>query len=481
MPTITFLGLGPDSPRPAEAEAAGWVTDTIPGPLDSAAQAQAWRALSRSPGQAVWIAWSGLTPPDLASLRRFRVSAPTTRILVEVPADLTPPNNELAQVVGMGITDLVRPGMSFAEAVARTATYADVAAWQGQVRSFADPDPVQIIEREKIVERERVVEKRVATTARPALVAVYGAAPGAGATTLAVAVAERLAAYGPTAILDHLPTVAHPTAIADEPTGLAVLTAGRLVPDLTVECARYDPEAADPVRVPDWRDAMTAHRHAYVVVDAGVVADRPDAAELMRTADLNFVVVPGASRLLGCAAWLDPAIQRERRCVTVAWAPEAKMIQALMPTAEFAVVSRLAEAQTEAIDAMLAPILPDAPPRKRRWGRPRSRRPRPTRSIPRSEPPTALPSPSTSESAAAPMGPAITVNVGGGGRFRPARLVGDLVWWAVLIILVGLLVWALGLFLAHEGGGGALSLVVERAAHWEARVVGAVLAGRKGG
>ncbi|MDA8204759.1 MAG: hypothetical protein M0Z36_01725, partial [Thermaerobacter sp.] len=177
MPSMTFLGIPADSGRPTEAEQAGWIVSTILGPLDAAAQSDAWRQLSRSPGQAVWVHWAGLTPPDLASVRRFRVSCPDTRILIEVPEDLAPPDATLAQVVGLGIYDILRPSSPLATVLARAVTYADVAAWQGPVRTFDDPDPVKIVEKvvTQVVEKEKIVEKRIATTARPTLIAVWSA------------------------------------------------------------------------------------------------------------------------------------------------------------------------------------------------------------------------------------------------------------------------------------------------------------------
>lgn len=277
MPSITFVGTSPDSPRPAEAEAAGWtVADSIPGPLDSTAQADAWRALSRSPGQAVWVDWAGLTPPDLGSLRRFRVSAPTTRIFVEVPTDLAPPDDGLAQVVGMGITDIVRSSTSVADALARTPTptYADVAHWQGQVRTFDDPDPVieKIVKEVVTVEREKIVERKVATSTRPTVIAVAGMLSGVGVTSVAVALARYLAGQGwAVALSEH---GAHPS--------LAARTGD--LPGVAV----YPHPAPDPT-------AIAAERtYAYVVADFGSDADWPTLQTRARP-DLALWVIPGDS------------------------------------------------------------------------------------------------------------------------------------------------------------------------------------------
>lgn len=351
MPTITFLGIGPGGPRPAEAEAAGWVAETVPGPLDPAGQADAWPALSRSPGQAVWVDWAGLTPPDLASLRRFRVSAPTARILVEVPDDLQPPDDGLAQVVGMGITDVVRAGTPLAEALARTSTYADVAQWQGSVRTFAEPDPVveRVVKEVVTVEKERVVERKIATSTRPTVIAVAGMLGGVGVTSIAVALARYLASQGwAVAISEH---GAHPTLAARR---------GELA-GVTI----YPHPAPDPT-------AMAAERrYTYIVADFGSDADWPTLQTRARP-DLALWVLSGDRHRTGFDLPMklgerDPLLGivgpgPDQAAVAEAWTHRTGI--PAVPWSD----------QSDHIRSLLAAVLPD-PGRGRLWF-PRPRRAR---------------------------------------------------------------------------------------------------------
>jgi hypothetical protein len=188
MPSITFLGIAPDSPRPSRRLARA---QPIPRP-------------SGVDGLA------GLTSLDLASLRGFRVSAPTTRILVELPDDFEPPDDGLAQVVGMGITDIVRAGTPLPDALDRTPTYADVAMWQGSVRTFDEPDPMveKIVKEVVTVEREKIVERKIGTSTRPTVIAVAGMLAGVGVTSVAVALTRYLTGEGwAVALSEHGPTL----------------------------------------------------------------------------------------------------------------------------------------------------------------------------------------------------------------------------------------------------------------------------------
>ena len=376
MPTMTLFAVTEDSPRIAEAEQTGWMVATIPGPLDAAAQAQAWHSLYRSPGQVVWIDWAGLEPPDLASLRRFRVGCPTTRVIVEVPEVLAPPDDTLAQIVSLGVWDIVRSGETPMQHVLDyPATYADAAMWQGNIRPFDEPDPVNetIIQEVVTVPRETIVEKRVPLTNRSVLIAVWGAIPGTGASTLSVAIGRLLTAYGPTVVLDHAPVARRGAWVADGPTGLAALQADPRRPrDLTLRPTTWEVNAAGDghqLQVPDWRTTLQERAFSYVVVDAGPLGHDAATTELLRTADLNLLLLPPITRMQGCWAWVDAQVQRDRRITTgILGTPQAEAIRQIHPQAQLLALPWPQESGHEAaLEPWLAPVLPD-PVQSSWWG-----------------------------------------------------------------------------------------------------------------
>ena len=384
MPSMTFLGSAEDAPRTAEAEQAGWTVFTVPGPLTPADQADAWRRLSRFPGHAVWVDWSGLEPPDLVSLRRFRVTCPDTRILIEVPEALEPPDATLAQAVAMGIFDIVRsPTTPLAQALTHPVGFAAAAVWQGEAATFDDApsDPPPVVKEIVTVERETVVERRVPMTTRPVLVAVWGAVPGTGATTLSLAVGRLLAGYGPTAVLDHAPTVRQGAWVADGATGLATVSAAQQLPEaLTVRVTTWDgnPQRdGHAIQVPSWRTAVQARTFSYVVVDAGLPPEDPTANDLLQTADLNLLLLPAVSRMQGCWAWVEAAVQQERRVTTgILGITQADAIRRLHPAAEVIGVPWPHEGGHDAaLERWLVAVLPEDGGHRRWGGWPRGLRP----------------------------------------------------------------------------------------------------------
>lgn len=92
------------------------------------------REISRTPVDILWIAWEALESEGstgIDAVRRFRVSRAETRILIEIPDDLSPPQPLLGQCVSLGIVDFVSASLPFQDALSRHPTYADVARWQG--------------------------------------------------------------------------------------------------------------------------------------------------------------------------------------------------------------------------------------------------------------------------------------------------------------------------------------------------------------
>lgn len=381
MPTVTLFAVPENSPRIPEAEQTGWMVSTIAGPLDAAAQALAWRSLSRSPGQAVWIDWPGLGPPDLASLRRFRVACSETRIIVEVPGDLTPPDDTLAQVVGLGIWDIVRsPRISLAQVLTHPASFAAAALWQGGVRTFDEPELIKetVVKEIVTVNHETIVEKRVPMTNRSVLIAIWGAVPGTGASTLSVSIGRLLTQYGPTAVLDHAPTARRGKWVADGPTGLDTLQAGsRLPPELAIRSTTWELNATRDghhVRVPNWRTTLQERAFSYVVVDAGQPMQDAETTELMNQADLNLLLLPAVSRMQGCWAWVDAQVQRDRRIATsILGTSQANAIRRIHPQAKVLGLPWPREAGHDSmVEQWLSVVLPD-PAKPSWWGFRRNR------------------------------------------------------------------------------------------------------------
>lgn len=200
--------IGASAERQNEIRSADHLIDSFEGPLDRDEQSSLYRRIANAAPDGLWLTWSALEPPNIDALRRLRVAQPGLAMILEIPTDLTPPNPDLAQAVGLGLYAIVPESASFASVTSRTYTYADAAAWQGQVRPFDEPEPTpkeKIVER--IVEREVIKEtiKKVATTSRPVLVSIWGQQPGSGATALAMSIAEYLSGLAPTAVLDHAP------------------------------------------------------------------------------------------------------------------------------------------------------------------------------------------------------------------------------------------------------------------------------------
>jgi len=349
MPTLILFAVADESSRIQEAESLG-LTETLSGPLDPTEQRQAWQSLSRTPPTTVWVEWGNLTPPDLPSLRRFRVSAPQTRIIIEVPESLSPPNEAIAQVVGYGITDIVRgPSTPMAAVLARHGTYADVAAWQGKVHTFDEPEPApppaKVVTVETIVEKEVIREKKVAVSTRPTVIAVAGAIPGVGATTLAAAITSYLAQQGwAVALTEYGERPGFPTL---NPTAQGVTLFPHPAPKATEIAAK--------------------RQYAYVVADMGVA----NWAAISDTRpDLALWVLPGAKHRMpgiGLPVGLGP---QDPLLGVVAPGPDATRIAELwskkhgIPAIVYG---------TDSLGPMLAAVLADPPTGWLKW-LPRRRR-----------------------------------------------------------------------------------------------------------
>lgn len=116
-----------DSPRPAEAAALN--TDRGPAFIEYDPTPEAMLATVRTPLDALWVDLAVLHG-DSRALKQLRLKRPELRILVGYDADLTPPNPLMAQLVALGIYDLIPSSQSLDSALAHRANIADAARWQ---------------------------------------------------------------------------------------------------------------------------------------------------------------------------------------------------------------------------------------------------------------------------------------------------------------------------------------------------------------
>ncbi len=119
----------PDTPRVAEAEALGLSVQLLAGPHDGDAQGLLWMSLHRLNPDVVWCVWESLEPPDVELIRQYRVIRGATRLVVELPAALEPPDAAVSTLVSLGVYDLVRPTDALGAVLDRTPHYGDVARW----------------------------------------------------------------------------------------------------------------------------------------------------------------------------------------------------------------------------------------------------------------------------------------------------------------------------------------------------------------
>lgn len=122
--------VGPtDTPRVAEAEALGLSAQLLDGPYDVEAQGLLWMSLNRLAPEVVWCHWDTLVSPDMDLIRQFRVIRGQTRLIVELPGDLEPPDTAVSTLVSLGVYDLVRADQPMTDVLAHAPNYGDVARW----------------------------------------------------------------------------------------------------------------------------------------------------------------------------------------------------------------------------------------------------------------------------------------------------------------------------------------------------------------
>ncbi len=360
---IDFI-IPKESGRLHEGEQAGHTCRLLP--LSDGLN-EALKEASRSPTDVLWIAHDALESPDPAAIRRYRVARPETRIVVEIPDDLAPPNAFVSAVVGMGVLDIVLHAYTLSEAIDRHPSYADVARWQGGGLSWDEEPTVKAPAQEP---KDRIVEKRVPMTSRPVLIAIWGSIPGVGSSTLALHAGALLAAHSPTAVLDHEP---NPSMQSNRSkSGLEVLArADRLPKNLTVMTPEFVGDTLTALTAPDWRVIYRSRKYGYIVIDAGsyvdgMAGDGGPQATLWENADLNLIVLPPApSRYAESEFWvkLGKGVLASSAARLTVFGEFPWKFWREMGSADDTPVWPLKwpveKGANEALRAVLAPILPD--------------------------------------------------------------------------------------------------------------------------
>ena len=438
--------VGADADRLEEIRGAGHLVDAFDGPLDADEQTALWRQLSQAAPDGLWITWQSLEPPEIAGLRRLRVAQPALQIVVEIPADLTPPNADLAQLVALGIYGIVtEESADFAEATSRPYTYADAAHWQGGSVGWDDEkEPAKPLK--PIQWRTVEVEKKIAVSARPVLIAVVGVSPGVGCTTTAVSVASLLAAMN------------HEVALAE--TGNAPAALDSWAEDLPKGITIFASPSPDPLEL------VRRREWAYVVVDTGAISEWSAIRDWQ--ADLTILVGPGDKHRFARWEPLVKAIPEQYAGSIVAGAVIGgrdgdKVAQALgdeggltaFPIPEN---SHKKGRGDKALRDLLAPVMADLSPRRRWWTQP-------SRTAPKPEPETQaeqaanaawkyVPSPTPAPAYIPPPAPPQSLNIqvarpGVSATTRLWRLFRDAVMlWA----LASIVAWVIELWNANASG-----------------------------
>ncbi len=394
--------LGSEHPWHDEAPTLGTVA--LEGDVSSLAGA------ARAPLDALLLDASVLEPADLDAIRAYRIARPTTRIVVALPDGAEPGSPVLAGLVALGVYDLVQ-GLSLADALGRTHTYADAVRW-----SATDIDSATGQVRPKVEIRERIVERAVPLTQRPVLIGILGSAPGVGTTTVAVAIAAYLARLAPTALAEY----GEPSCI------LFTNSPDREWNRITVYPQTPQPyvaeEGARPV--PKIRDLVRGRRHAYIVADLGACG-LADARAI--DPDLVIVALPGdrhrALRWLSLAQspeaqYLPAAVvgggSAEARETAWLWRDGTGGDAHVLPPPDRGTWPPQSPALDETLGQLLAPILPEVPHRRRGFGphlpafrRQPRRFPAATQVAEQTTPTAAQPTPEPLRSTPAPVGAAV--------------------------------------------------------------------------
>gem|GEM_PF-1496717 len=227
-----------------------------------------------------------------AAVLHFLLARPQSRVILLAPGRV-PGDQDVAQVVAMGIYDVVTDLAELPEVLRRPPATRDQAAL------WLDPSLVAGAAKEKREIKERIVERRVPMSTRPVFLAVVSAAPGAGATSTAATLAGFLARSGYSVCLvasDRQESLVYEARLEGIPipSSLAITPARWL--------ARLD------FFTGDFRDALVAGKYQYVVADFGYLP-REEAAALL--ADLVIILLPLEQRFDWFFAWRKESMEKK--------------------------------------------------------------------------------------------------------------------------------------------------------------------------
>lgn len=287
--------IGPaDTPRIAEAEARGLTVQVFEGPHDPEAQALLWMSLNRLNPDLVWCIWTSLDTPDVELIRQYRVIRGATRFVVELPAQLVPPDPAVSALVSVGIYDLVLPNQPLAAALASPAHYGDAVRWHTGLDRNVGGDRVS----GPPVDPEVVAAQTIA---------VVSGKGGVGKTSFVANCLVAASAWGAAGIdADYVKPSLHLAFRSAEAAGehdldqlMAAITAPTdpLHPDWSVrdrqtlrEWVRLAWTVQDGVRVVS---GPSRTRDVLPVVPAGLVAALAEASQ--KTARLTLIDTPGST------------------------------------------------------------------------------------------------------------------------------------------------------------------------------------------
>lgn len=337
-----LMGYRDDDERVQALETAGHTVDTV-----AEADGGAWQTAARTQYDGIWMRWAE-ADHSVRPVVQYRAQRPSTRIIVEIPDDVSPPNPEIGAWVNLGIYDIVGPTTDIQLVIGNPATIADALRWTG-LQPVGDGDDAGRGQLKPI--EFRTIEKRVAVSARPVLIAVVGTSPGIGTTTRAVAVARHLAGLG------------HGVALTESAAAPPAL--GRWEDELPKNITVFARPAPDPIEL------VRRREWPYVVVDAGAIAEWMEIVDWQ--ADLTILVGPGDRHRFG--RWENLAVGAASYTgspvagAVVGGRDGAKVVEGLDREAGLTafVVPESGKKASLAMQNLLAPVLPDFRARRRWW------------------------------------------------------------------------------------------------------------------
>lgn len=356
-----MMGYSEEDERVQMIETAGHTID-----VSAEADSEAWQNAGRTSYDVIWVQWAE-ADHSIRPLVQYRAVRPTTRIVLEMPDELEPPNSEVAQWVQLGVYDIVREAADISLVISNPATIADALRWSSAA-PLAVPEPAAASPAlPTVIEKERIIIRP--TSRRTTIIAVWSSIPGAGGTTLALAAARVLSAFGRVLVLDRawpLGPDGHPL---PGQTGLGVLASAEpdgLPLDAMISEWEWDTRTRRAVLdTPDWLDAAKQRQWDYAVIDAGVPGPDGVHAPLWESADLNLLVLPPmASRTIGTWGWVGTALHDRPGYRPVVFGADMSRLYSQVPDTVIAPIGLPWPGEpghTAALESLLAPVMPSDP------------------------------------------------------------------------------------------------------------------------